>query len=224
MRDVYTVVIVDDHSIVRDGLKELLDATDDLKVIGEAENGLDAIRCIKDKRPDIALLDIKMSIMGGIPVIKEINAAVPETKSLVLTMYGEEQLALEAFRSGVKGFCLKTCSYSELLFAIRSVLSGKIYVSPQISDKILEGILDNKKRLKTKSSWETLTQRELEVLKLVGKGYRNKEIADSISVSVGTVKKHRDNIMQKLDLHGASDLTAYAIKMGLVVINSPDNI
>ena len=217
MRDKSTVVIVDDHTILRDGLKALLNATDDLKVIGEAENGLDAIRCIKEKRPDIALLDIKMSKMGGIPVIKEINAAVPETKTLVLTMCGEEQLALEAFRSGIKGFCLKTCSCNELLFAIRSVLSGKTYVSPQISDKILEGIIENKRRLKTKSSWETLTQREIEVLKLVGEGYHNKGIADAISVSVGTVNKHRDNIMQKLDLHSASALTAYAINMRLMV-------
>ena len=139
-------------------------------------------------------------------------------------MYGEEQHALEAFRSGIKGFCLKTCSYSDLLFAIRSVLSGKIYVDPQISDKILEGLTENKSRLKTKTSWETLTPRELEVLKLVGEGYRNKEIADSIFVSVGTVNKHRDNIMQKLDLHSASALTAYAIKMGLVAINGPDNM
>jgi DNA-binding NarL/FixJ family response regulator len=216
MRDEYTVVIVDDHAIVRDGLKKLLNASDDLKVIGEAESGLDAIRCIKEKRPDIALLEISMPKMGGISVVEEITAAVPETKCLALTMHGEEQRALDAFRSGIKGFCLKTCCYSELLFAIRSVLSGKNYVSPQISDKILEGIIENKRRLKTKSSWETLTQREIEVLKLVGEGYRSKEIADSMSVHVGTVNKHRENIMQKLDLRSASALTAYSIKMGLV--------
>jgi DNA-binding NarL/FixJ family response regulator len=217
MRERYTVVIAEDHTILREGLKALLNASDDLRVTGEAKDGLDAIRCIKEKTPDIALLDLSMPKMGGISVIKEIAVAVPETKIVALTMHSEEEFALEAFKSGAKGYCLKTSCHNELLFAIRSVLSGKTYVSPEISDKILEGYLDSKKRLKTKSCWDTLTRREIEVLKLIGEGYRNKEIAEFLCISVKTVEKHRANIMQKLDLHNASALTAYAIDKGLVV-------
>jgi DNA-binding NarL/FixJ family response regulator len=217
MEKKYTVVIAEDHTILRQGLKALLDASEDLTVIGEADNGLDAIRCIKDKLPDLALLDLSMPKMGGISVIKEIAGKIPETKLLALTMHREEEYALEAFKSGVRGYCLKTSDHGELLFAIRTVLSGKTYVSPEISDRLLEGYLESKQRLKQKSSWESLTQREIEVLKLVGEGYRNKEIGDLLCISVKTVEKHRANIMQKLDLHSASALTAYAIDKGLVV-------
>jgi DNA-binding NarL/FixJ family response regulator len=217
MQEKKTVVIAEDHTILREGLKALLNATDDLKVIGEAKDGMEAIRCINQKTPDLVLLDISMPKMGGISVIKEICGKVPETKIVALTMHREEEYALEAFKSGANGYCLKTSNHDELLFAIRTVLSGKTYVSPEISDKVLEGYLESKRKVKTKSSWDTLTQREIEVLKLVGEGYRNKEIADFLCISVKTVEKHRANIMQKLDLHSASALTAYAIDKGLVV-------
>jgi len=217
MQEKKTVVIAEDHTILREGLKALLNANDDLIVIGEAEDGQNAIRCIMQKTPDLALLDLSMPKMGGISVIKEINGSIPETKILALTQHAEEEYALEALKSGAKGYCLKTSNQAELLFAIRTVLSGKTYVSPEISDRVMEGYLESKKRVKSKSSWETLTQREKEVLKLVGEGYRNKEIAVFLSISVKTVEKHRGNIMNKLNLHSASALTAYAIDKGLVV-------
>lgn len=217
MDDKYTVVIAEDHTILREGMKALLNNSGDLRVIGEAADGINAIRIIKEKGPDVALVDLSMPIMGGLSVIKEISATVPETKIVALTMHREEEYALNAFASGANGYCLKTSSLPELLSAIRTVLSGKTYASPEISYKILEGYIENKRRVKTKSSLETLTPRELEVLKLVGEGYRNKEIAEFLCISVKTVEKHRANIMQKLDLHNASALTAYAIDNGLVV-------
>ncbi len=210
------IVIAEDHQILRDGLKAILNASDDLKVVGEAEDGLEAIRRIQELEPDLALLDLSMPRMDGLSVIKEIKSRNPETKIVALTMHKDEEYVLEAFRSGANGYCIKSSGHNELKVAIRSVLSGKTYVSPEISDKVLEGYLETKRRIKEKSSWDTLTQREREVLKLVGEGYRNKEIADYLCISVKTVEKHRANIMQKLDLHSASALTAYAIEKGLV--------
>jgi DNA-binding NarL/FixJ family response regulator len=218
MRDKKSVFIAEDHTILRQGLKTLLNENDDLEVVGEAADGLEAIRGLQGLSPDIALLDLSMPRMDGLSVIKEVKRQNPETKIVALTMHKDEEYVLEAFRSGANGYCLKSSSQNELLMAIRSVLSGKTYVSPEVSEKVLEGYLETKKRVKERSSWDTLTQREKEVLKLVGEGYRNKEIADYLCISVKTVEKHRANIMQKLDLHSGSALTAYAIEKGLVVM------
>lgn len=212
------IFIAEDHTILRQGLKALLSETEDLEVVGEAADGIEAMRNLQDLAPDIAILDLSMPRMDGFSVIREVKRLNPDTKIVALTMHRDEEHVLEAFNSGANGYCLKSSSQNELLVAIRAVSSGKTYVSPEVSERVLEGYLETKKRVKEKSSWDTLTQREKEVLKLVGEGYRNKEIADYLFVSVKTVEKHRANIMQKLDLHSASALTAYAIDKGLVVI------
>lgn len=210
------ILIAEDHTILRQGLRALLSADAGLEVVGEAEDGLDAIRHTEKLKPDLVLLDLNMPKMDGISVIKELSKRCPETRILALTMHRDEEFVLEAFKSGAKGYCLKSASHGELQLAIKAVLSGKIFVSPEISDKIMEGYLETKKTIKKESSWDTLTQREREVLKLIGEGYRNKEISDYLCISVKTVEKHRANIMEKLDLHSASSLTAYAIQKGLV--------
>ena len=216
MNEKKRIVIAEDHAILRQGLRSLLSSHDDLEVVGEAEDGLEAVRCIETNNPDLVLLDLSMPKMDGISVIKEIKSRHTETKILALTMYRKEEYVLEVFKSGAEGYCLKSSPYDELLIAIRAVLSGKHYVSPEVSEKVLEGYLEGRKTIRKKSSWDTLTQREREVLKLVGENYKNKEIADYLCISVKTVEKHRANIMQKLDLHTASALTAYAIEKGLV--------
>ena len=210
------LVIAEDHTVVRDGLRSLFNLENDLEVVGEAGDGMEVLRCINQTNPDLVVLDLSMPRMDGISVIKEINKQSMSTKILILTMHRDEEFILETFRSGAHGYCLKTSSGKEVLMAIRAVLSGKQYVSPEISGKILEGYLESKKTIKEKSSWELLTQREKEILKLVGEGYRNKEISDYLFISVKTVEKHRANIMGKLDLHNAAALTAYAIERGLV--------
>jgi DNA-binding NarL/FixJ family response regulator len=211
------IVIAEDHTILRQGLKALLSSNDNLEVVGEAEDGLEALRCVEKQKPDLLLLDLNMPRMDGISVIKEVKKRHPETKIIVLTMHKQEEYILEAFRSGAEGYCLKVSSHEELIMAIKAVLSDKFYVSPEISEKVLEGFLEGQKGIKKISSWDSLTQREREVLKLVGEGYQNKEISDYLCISVKTVEKHRANIMEKLDLHSASALTAYAIGKGLVM-------
>lgn len=213
------IVIIEDHTIVKQGLKSLLDNFEDLEVVGMAEDGIEGIRCINKHQPDLVLLDLNMPKMEGLSVISEAIAGNPELKILILTMHSDEDYILSAFNSGALGYCLKSSNQNELLLAIRTVLSGKKYVSPDISGKVLEGYLSDRMRIREKSSFSTLTKREREILKLVGEGYKNKEISDYLCISIKTVEKHRANIMDKLNLHTASALTAYAIKKGLV--NSP---
>lgn len=211
------IVIAEDHTIVRDGLRSLLTYEGNFDVVGEADDGMEAIRCVKNKEPDILLLDLNMPKMDGISALKEIKKQSPNVKILALTMHKDEEYILEAFRSGADGYCIKTSSGAELLSAIKIVLSGRQFVSPDISDKVLEGYLEGKKTIRKESTWDSLTQREIEVLKLVGEGYQNKYISEYLCISIKTVEKHRANIMEKLDLHSASALTAYAFEKGLVV-------
>jgi DNA-binding NarL/FixJ family response regulator len=211
------LVIVEDHKILRQGLCSLLSASADLEVVGEAGDGMDAIRTIKETEPDLVLLDINMPKMDGISVIREIKQYCPDTRILALTMHRSEQYILQVFKSGGDGYCLKSSGQEELMTAINAVLSGKHYVSPEISGIVLEGYLENRRTVKEESSFESLTQREKEVLKLVAEAHQNTEIADYLCISPKTVEKHRANIMRKLDLHSAAALTAYAIENGLVI-------
>jgi DNA-binding NarL/FixJ family response regulator len=210
------VVIAEDHKILREGLKALFKDNKIVNVVAEASDGMEAIRCVEKHRPDLLLLDLSMPKMGGISVLKDVKSRFPDTKVLVLTIHESEDFVLEGFQSGANGYCLKDSGRAELFTAIEKVLDGKSYISPGIADKVLEGYLEDHRKMKTQSSWDTITQREKEVLKLVGEGYMNKEIADYLCISVKTVEKHRSNIMQKLDIHTASSLTVVAIEKGLV--------
>lgn len=210
------IVLAEDHTILREGLRSLLASSEDLEVVAEAEDGLGAIRCVERDNPDLILLDLAMPRMNGIEALREIKRRSPGTKILVLTVHKSEEYVLAAFQSGADGYCLKDATRAELLAAMREVLAGKRYISPGIADKVLEGYLDGRKTLKPDSSWGSLTHREREVLKLIGEGYKNREIAEYLCISPKTVEKHRANLMKKLDLHSAAALTAYAIERGLV--------
>ena len=210
------IVIAEDHTILREGLKSLLSSSSDFEIIGEAEDGQEAIRCVEKFKPDLILMDLSMPRMNGMDAIKEIKKRFSETKILVLTVHKTEEYILATLKAGADGYVLKDATHTELMIAVKNVLSGKHYISPGISEKVIEGYLEGRKTLKTRTSWETLTQREREILKLIAEGYKNKEIADYLCISPKTVEKHRANLMEKLDLHNVQALTAFAIEKGLV--------
>lgn len=209
------IVIAQDHTILREGLKMLLASNPELAVVGEAQNGLDAVRSVKSQTPDLILIDVSMPKLDGTRAIREIKKLSPATKVLVLTVHKTEDHILGALRSGADGYILKEANYEELSVAIEELFAGKSYISPAISGKVIEGYLEGRRNIKSSTSWETLTARERQILALVANGSRNKDIAGSLSISVKTVEKHRANLMRKLDLHSASSLTAFAIEKRL---------
>ena len=212
----FRIVIAEDYTILREGLRSLLSSNPDFEIVGEAEDGREAIRCVEKFKPDLILVDISMPRMNGMDAIREIKKRFSETKILVLTVHKTEEYILTTLKAGADGYILKDSTHAELVLAVKNVLSGKHYISPGISEKVIEGYLDGRKTLKTRTAWETLTQREREILKLIAEGYKNKEIADDLCISVKTVEKHRANLMEKLDLHNVQALTALAIEKGLV--------
>lgn len=212
----YRVLIVDDHTLLRAGLRSLLSNDPDFEVVGESDNGRDAVRAVASLSPHIVLTDLSMPGMNGLEAITDIKRRFPETRVLVITIHKTDEYIHEALHAGANGYILKDATANELSVAIRSILNGKTYLSPDISEKVINGYLDLNKTGNTVSAWDTLTHREREILKLVAEGNTNRHIASYLSLSVKTVEKHRSNLMQKLDLHNASALTSYAISKGLV--------
>lgn len=210
------IVIAEDQTIVRQGLRSLLESEQNIEVVAEAGDGIETLKCVEQHSPDLVLLDLAMPRMSGLSAIRDIKERFKNTKILVLTFHSSEEYILEAFGSGADGYCLKNDTHTELLTAIKNLLSGKSYISPSVSEKVLEGYLAGRQKLKKETSWETLTKREKEVLKLVGEGYSSVEIGGILNISPKTADKHRSNIMNKLNLHSAPALTAYAIERGLV--------
>ncbi|MCJ7596328.1 MAG: response regulator transcription factor [Desulfobacterales bacterium] len=216
MKKPYRVVIAEDYTILREGLKALLSSQPEFKVVAEAEDGRTAVRCIQDHGPDIVLMDLSMPRMNGLEAIKEIKRSNPETKIIALTVHKAEEYVLATLQAGADGYVLKDATHSELVMAMLNVLDGKRYLSPGISEKVIEGYLEGRKTVKNQTAWDSLTQREREILKLIGEGYKNKEIADFLFISPKTVEKHRTNLMNKLDLHNIASLTALAFEKGLI--------
>lgn len=213
----YRILIVEDHRILREGLRSLLSSSPEFEVVGEAEDGWEAIRSVEKLKPDLVLTDLSMPRMNGMEAIREIKKISPKSKVLVLTVHKAEEYVLGTFQAGADGYLLKESTHVELVTAMNKVLSGKRYITPEISEKVIEGYLEGKKTLKSKTSFETLTSREREILKMIAEGYKNKEIADDLCISVKTVEKHRANLMEKLNLHNIQALTTFAIEKGLVL-------
>jgi two-component system, NarL family, response regulator NreC len=216
VKKAFRIVIAEDHTILREGLKALLSSQPDLKIVGEAGDGLEAIRCVRDLGPDMVLLDLSMPRMTGLDAIKEIKRINPDVKIIVLTVHSSEEYILATLQAGADGYVLKEAHSAELQTAIRHVLEGRRYLSPSISGTVIDGLLQGKKASAIRSSWETLTQREREILKLIAEGHKNKDIADLLCISVKTVEKHRANLMEKLGLHNVAALTALAAEKGLI--------
>jgi two-component system, NarL family, response regulator NreC len=212
----FKVVLVEDHTILRDGLRSLLESHAEFEIVGEASDGREAVRVVEKSQPDLVLMDLSMPRMDGIEAIREIKKQGLKTKVLVLTVHKTEEYIIAALEAGADGYLLKDATHTELINAVQIILNGRRYLCPGISEKIIEGYLEGRKINKTQSVWETLTPREREILKLIGEGFRNKEIAEHLYISVKTVEKHRSNLMEKLQLHNSAALTAYALKKGLI--------
>ncbi len=212
------ILIVDDHTLLRAGLRSLLSQDSDIDIVGEADNGRDAVRAIGVRVPDLVLMDLNMPGMNGLEAIVDIKRRYPQTRVLVLTIHKTDEYIHGALRAGADGYILKDATHDELRIAIRSLLNGKTYLSPDISAKVINGYMGTGtgKAGAQDTTWDTLTHREREVLKLVAEGHPNKFIAEYFCLSIKTVEKHRSNLMKKLDLHNASMLTVYAIEKGLI--------
>ena len=216
MEKSFRIVLAEDHTILREGLRALLSANPNYEIVGEAQDGRDAVRCVEKLVPDLVLMDLSMPRMSGMDAIRDIKKRYPEIKIIALTVHKAEEYLLTTLKAGADGYVLKDATLEELSMAINNVMEGKPYLSPGVSEKIIEGYLVGKENSRSVSSWETLSQREREVLKLIAEGYKNKEIAEDLCISLKTVEKHRANLMKKLDLHNAAALTVYAMERGLV--------
>lgn len=215
------IFIVDDHQLFREGLKSMLGGNHEFEVIGESGDGGDALKRIQKILPDLILLDLSMPKLSGYSVLNDIKRVIAsDIKVLVLSVHDSDNYVLEAFEKGADGYCIKDASLEELRLAIRSVLDGRRYISPAVAGKVLEGYVERGRQLKPKSAWDSITHREKEVLKLIGEGHSNKQIAALLYISPKTVEKHRGSIMIKLDLHNAAALAAYAVEQGLITRKS----
>ncbi len=210
------IILAEDHTILRAGLTALLTSNPHFAVVAEADNGKDAISRVGEHRPDLVIMDLNMPGLSGMDSISEIKKRYPEVKVLVLTVHDEEEYVLACLEAGANGYLLKDATHGELMTAAQLVLDGKTYLSPEIVDKVVNNFVRSKVNSKSTTSWETLTQRERQVLKLVAEGNTNKNMAEYLCISIKTVEKHRASLMNKLDLHNISALTTYAIEKGLV--------
>jgi DNA-binding NarL/FixJ family response regulator len=213
----YRIVLADDHVLVRQGLRRILEGVADLEVIGEANDGLELLNLLNHSAPDMVVLDIFMPNLRGIEAIHEIKKIRPEAKVLILTMHKDKEYLYLALSAGAKGYLLKEDADKELFSAIEKVRHGKTYISPHFSEEIVDDLVQMGKRdPKAILEIDSLTPREREVLKLIAEGKSSKEIAHLLFISVLTVNNHRANIMEKLNLNKATDLVKYAIRKGYI--------
>lgn len=214
--DTTKVILVEDHTILREGLRLLLSASPELEVVGEAENGQEAVQMVRDIKPDLVLMDLSMPRMNGTEAIGMVKKRYPEIKVIALTVHKSDEYVRATLNANADGYVLKDDTHQELLTAIKNVMKGNTYLSPGICNKVINGFLDSSSQQAVTSSWDMLTERERQVIKLIAEGSTNRDIAGCLSVSIKTIEKHRSNLMKKLDLHNASALTTYAIENGLV--------
>jgi DNA-binding NarL/FixJ family response regulator len=212
----HLILIVENHALLRAGLRALLSADPDFEVIGEAANGHDAIQAVRILGPTLVLMDISMPGITGIEAMIDIKRRCPAVRIIVITMHKEDEYIHASLRAGADGYLLKDASNEEFQAAIRTVSSGKLYLSPAVSGEIVQRYLAGNNSPSAARSTQQLSHRERQVLKLIAEGHRNKYIAEYFSLSIKTIEKHRSNLMQKLDLHNSSMLTSYAIEHGLL--------
>ena len=213
------ILIADDHKIVRDGLRTLVEKQSDMEVIGEAENGRNAVQFALELVPDVVIMDVTMANLNGIEATRQIHKEQPDIKIIALSMHSDRRFVAGMLDAGALGYLLKDCAFEELARAIHSVVSNQTYLSPKISDILVKAYV-LKSSVKPSSAYAILTAREREVLQLLAEGKSTKQIANSLYVSIKTVETHRKQIMDKLDIHSIAELTKYALKEGLTSLET----
>ncbi len=217
------IMIAEDATIVREGLRLIVSSDPAYLIVAEAVDGYDAIQRARESQPELILMDLSMPRMNGMDALREIKKLLPAVKILVLTVHKSHEFITAALEAGADGYVLKDASQAELMLAIRSVLEGKNYISPGITDTLIQGYLGTCSD-RPRTLLECLTHREREILKLVAEGYKNKSIGELLCISVKTVEKHRENIMQKLNIHNVPALTSFAMDNGLVEKATPSRM
>ena len=210
------VLLADDHTILRAGLRMMLDAQPDIEVIGEASDGRQALAEAQRLQPDLVLMDITMPEMNGIEATRQIKRALDSTRVLILTMHENEEYLFQVLRAGASGYILKEAAGTELISAIRIVYSGRFYMSPSAQSMMVGDYLQRVRSGEERDSYSALTEREREILKLVAEGHTNNQIAERLFISPKTVDTHRTHIMDKLNLHSRAELVKYAMRRGLL--------
>ena len=215
------VLIVDDHTVVRDGLSTMLGRERDLTVVGEARNGLEAVERARVLQPDVVLMDLRMPELDGVEAMRLIGAENPEVKFIVLTTFDTDNYIFDAIEAGAKGYLLKDASREDLFQAVRAVHRGESLIQPSVATRVLDRFAQLSRQLPTQATdIEVLSEREVEVLQLMATGAANKEIASSLSISESTVKTHVANIFQKLDVNGRVEAVTQAMQKGIIELSS----
>jgi DNA-binding NarL/FixJ family response regulator len=210
-----TVVLVEDHTIVRQGFKLVLAADKELSLVGEASDGLEAVRLVETKQPNVLVLDLMIPRLHGLEVIRQVRASNPETKIIVLSMHADEPYVVEALRNGASGYVLKDCTSADLVKAVRHVNGGRRYLSPAVADMALSALIARPGE-EDLDVFDTLTNRERLVLQLAAEGNSSTEIGGKLFISPRTAETHRTNLMRKLSLRSQTDLVRYAIRKKLI--------
>ena len=209
------VVLADDHMIIRDGLRSLLERQTDMEVVAEADNGRTAIKHVKELLPDVVIMDIGMRELNGIDATRQIIKMSPGVKVLALSMYSDKRFIKGMFKAGASGYMLKDSAFNELADAIRVIVEDKIYISPSVANIVTEDYLKQSPE-SDRSTRSLLTSRELEVLQLLVEGMSTKQIASSLRLSIKTIESHRSRVMKKINVNNIADLTKYAIREGII--------
>lgn len=211
------IILADDHCILREGIGAMLREVPDFAIVGEAGDGNEAVRLARELRPDVVVTDVSMPGMNGIEAIRRIVAEVPGVKTLCLSVHDEKRLVSAVMDAGACGYLLKDCAFDELLRAVRTVLAGKVWISPSIAGVLMEDYR-NRRAGTTASAFSELTAREREVIQLIAEGCSTREIAERLHVSAKTIGTHREHLMTKLGVSGTAELTRYALREGLTAL------
>ena len=210
------ILLADDHTLIRKGLRALLERQDGFTVVAEAADGREAVETAAAVCPDVVVIDIGMPNLNGIEAARRITEKRPETAVVILSMHADESYVLRALKSGARGYLLKDSPEEDLINAIRAVHQGKAFFSPEISKMMAEDYMRQMRQRGVEDSYELLTPREREILQMLGEGNSNKEVATKLNLSLHTVETHRSNVLEKLNLHSTAELILYAVRKGIV--------